>query len=71
MNDEMDIGTVFNTTVPPAKKTGPIHCNFCGRSTREVKKMIAGPNVFICDECIDLCVDIIREDRPDFAMIRL
>jgi len=39
-----------------------LHCNFCGKSQREVKKLIAGPGVYICDECIDLCNDIISED---------
>lgn len=38
------------------------YCSFCGKSQHEVKKLIAGPNVFICDECIDLCQDIIREE---------
>lgn len=37
-------------------------CSFCGKSQEEVKKLIAGPNVYICDECIDLCNDIVRED---------
>jgi ATP-dependent Clp protease ATP-binding subunit ClpX len=40
-----------------------LHCSFCGKSQHEVKKLIAGPNVFICDECVDLCVDIIREEN--------
>ncbi len=39
-----------------------LYCNFCGKSQHEVRKLIAGPSVFICDECIDLCNDIIRED---------
>ena len=39
-----------------------LYCSFCGKSQREVKKLIAGPSVFICDECIDLCNDIIREE---------
>lgn len=39
-----------------------LHCSFCGKSQREVKKLIAGPNVYICDECIDLCNDIIAEE---------
>ncbi len=39
-----------------------LHCSFCGKSQREVKKLIAGPNVFICDECVDLCTNIIREE---------
>lgn len=40
-----------------------LHCNFCNKSQREVKKLIAGPTVFICDECVDICLDIIAEDR--------
>lgn len=39
-----------------------LHCSFCGKSQHEVKKLIAGPNVFICDECVDLCIEIIREE---------
>ncbi len=45
-----------------------LYCSFCGKSQHEVKKLIAGPSVFICDECIDLCNDIIRdENAPDSA----
>jgi len=48
------------------KKTGGgeklLYCSFCGKSQHEVKKLIAGPSVFICDECIDLCNDIIRDE---------
>ncbi len=39
-----------------------LHCSFCGKSQHEVKKLIAGPSVFICDECVELCNDIIREE---------
>ena len=39
-----------------------IVCSFCGKSQHEVKKLIAGPSVFICDECVDLCNDIITEE---------
>ena len=39
-----------------------LYCSFCGKSQHEVRKLIAGPSVFICDECVDLCIDIIRED---------
>tara|TARA_A100000171_G_C2138605_1_gene152572 strand:+ start:4260 stop:5549 length:1290 start_codon:yes stop_codon:yes gene_type:complete len=39
-----------------------LHCSFCGKSQHEVKKLIAGPSVFICDECVDLCLEIIREE---------
>lgn len=47
------------------KKSGSeklLYCSFCGKSQHEVKKLIAGPSVFICDECIDLCNDIIRDE---------
>ena len=42
-----------------------LYCSFCGKSQHEVRKLIAGPSVFICDECIDLCNDIIRDEVPD------
>ena len=41
-----------------------LYCSFCGKSQHEVKKLIAGPSVFICDECIELCNDIIRDEAP-------
>ena len=41
-----------------------LYCSFCGKSQHEVKKLIAGPSVFICDECIDLCHEIIRDELP-------
>lgn len=43
-------------------KDNGLHCSFCGKGQREVKKLIAGPNVYICDECISLCNDIIAEE---------
>ena len=39
-----------------------LYCSFCGKSQHEVRKLIAGPSVFICDECVELCNDIIREE---------
>jgi ATP-dependent Clp protease ATP-binding subunit ClpX len=48
------------------KKNGPgdvLRCSFCNKSQRDVKKLIAGPTVYICDECVDICLDIIAEDR--------
>ena len=47
---------------PSGEKT--LYCTFCGKSQHEVKKLIAGPSVFICDECIDLCNEIIRDELP-------
>jgi ATP-dependent Clp protease ATP-binding subunit ClpX len=44
-----------------------LYCSFCGKSQQEVRKLIAGPSVFICDECVELCNDIIREEVEDTA----
>ena len=44
-----------------------LYCSFCGKSQHEVKKLIAGPSVFVCDECVDLCNDIIREEKKQPA----
>ena len=41
----------------------PLFCSFCGKSQHEVKKLIAGPTVYICDECVELCMDIIKEEH--------
>ncbi|MFA0810116.1 ATP-dependent Clp protease ATP-binding subunit ClpX [Microbulbifer epialgicus] len=44
-----------------------LYCSFCGKSQQEVRKLIAGPSVFICDECVELCTDIIREEVQESA----
>src|SRR5690606_36487220 len=44
-----------------------LYCSFCGKSQHEVRKLIAGPSVFICDECIELCNDIIRDEAQSEA----
>src|SRR5579872_6260754 len=54
--------------VPMTKASGSdskntLYCSFCGKSQHEVRKLIAGPTVFICDECVELCMDIIREEH--------
>ncbi len=46
-----------------------LYCSFCGKSQHEVKKLIAGPSVFICDECIDLCNDIIRDEATSIESV--
>ena len=46
-----------------------LYCSFCGKSQHEVKKLIAGPSVFICDECIDLCNDIIRDETSSIETV--
>ncbi|HQA97397.1 MAG TPA: ClpX C4-type zinc finger protein, partial [Clostridia bacterium] len=42
----------------------PPRCSFCGKAQNEVKQLIAGPNAFICNECVDLCSEVIRESKP-------
>ena len=49
--------------MPNEKNT--LYCSFCGKSQHEVRKLIAGPTVFICDECVELCMDIIREENKN------
>ena len=54
-----------SSATPPAG--GTLYCSFCGKSQHEVRKLIAGPTVFICDECVRLCMDIIREEEAQPA----
>ena len=51
----------------PPKSEKLLYCSFCGKSQHEVRKLIAGPSVFVCDECVDLCNDIIREETDGDA----
>jgi ATP-dependent Clp protease ATP-binding subunit ClpX len=48
---------------PATDSKNTLYCSFCGKSQHEVRKLIAGPTVFICDECVELCMDIIREEN--------
>ena len=54
------------TTGESSKNT--LYCSFCGKSQHEVRKLIAGPTVFICDECVELCMDIIREENKTTSL---
>jgi ATP-dependent Clp protease ATP-binding subunit ClpX len=56
-----------DTPTDSDKNTKLLYCSFCGKSQHEVRKLIAGPSVYICDECVDLCNDIIREEIKDIA----
>ncbi|MGH9769221.1 MAG: ClpX C4-type zinc finger protein [Blastocatellia bacterium] len=49
------------------RKADTLRCSFCGKSQNEVKKLIAGPTVYICNACIDICVEIIRGDAQQEA----
>ena len=42
-----------------------IRCSFCGKTQDQVRKLIAGPNVYICDECVEICAEIVEEDIED------
>lgn len=55
-----------NSSSSDSKNT--LYCSFCGKSQHEVRKLIAGPTVFICDECVELCMDIIREETKSSAL---
>ena len=55
-----------NTSSGDGKNT--LYCSFCGKSQHEVRKRIAGPTVFICDECVELCMDIIREETKSSSL---
>ncbi|KPP91990.1 MAG: ATP-dependent Clp protease ATPase subunit ClpX [Rhodobacteraceae bacterium HLUCCA08] len=55
-----------NSTGSDSKNT--LYCSFCGKSQHEVRKLIAGPTVFICDECVELCMDIIREETKSSGL---
>ena len=48
-----------------------LKCSFCGKSQKQVKKLIAGPGVYICDECIDLCNEILTEELAEGAEMSL
>jgi len=46
------------------KSTATLTCSFCGKSQKQVNRLIAGPDVYICNECVDRCVEIIAKERP-------
>jgi len=54
-----------NRSGRPGDNSKTLYCSFCGKSQHEVRKLIAGPSVFICDECVELCNDIIREELAE------
>jgi ATP-dependent protease Clp ATPase subunit len=48
--------------------SGTLYCSFCGKSQHEVRKLVAGPRVFICDECAELCMAMFREEGASFYL---
>ncbi len=57
-----------NTSSGNGDSKNTLYCSFCGKSQHEVRKLIAGPTVFICDECVELCMDIIREETKSTGL---
>ena len=67
MDKENDLADEEDIVTRRETQSGNLQCSFCGKSQREVKKLIAGPTVYICDECIHLCNDIIAEEASDLS----
>ncbi len=63
--DQVAVKPIDLGSAPPA--TSILHCSFCHKTQHEVRKLIAGPNVFICDECVGLCDDIVAEKHRVLA----
>jgi len=51
----------------PSKRTAVLRCSFCNKDQNDVRKLIAGPDVFICDECVEVCCEIMAADAPPYA----
>jgi hypothetical protein len=54
---------MFGRATKAAQPAGKLRCSFCNKTEEDVRKLIAGPTVYICDECVDVCVDILADDR--------
>ena len=52
-------------------KDAPFYCSFCGKSQHKVRKLIAGPDTFICNECVELCCDIVHEEQVKHVAARI
>ena len=62
LGGSMELGVVLRSRF---RRRAILRCSFCNKSQHDVRKLVAGPGVYICDECVDICVAVIREDRPD------
>jgi hypothetical protein len=61
-----DTVEIAGRTMKVRQPKPPYYCSFCGKADHEVRKMIDGPTVFICDECVGLCVSILCDQIPDY-----
>jgi hypothetical protein len=57
-----DLPALARVGAPESEAPQPLRCSFCSKSQHDVRKLIAGPGVYICDECVELCLDVIREE---------
>jgi ClpX C4-type zinc finger len=57
----------FGKTRRPAQPKELLRCSFCGKNEKDVRKLVAGPAVFICDECVQICVDVMKDDTRGSA----
>src|SRR5437764_2466583 len=67
----VDVTDMFGRKKPPSPPhpDTDLRCSFCHKSQRQVLKLIAGPKVYICDECVDICLNILSEDRRNSASV--
>ena len=60
---------MFGLARRTARPTEKLRCSFCNKSEDDLEKLIAGPKVYICDECVDVCVNILRDSGPDVGVL--
>lgn len=59
---------LFRRKQPPPRTSGELlRCSFCNKNQRDVKKLVAGPNVYICNECVDICLDILNAPPEPYS----
>lgn len=71
VKDEHSLQELTNPSPPNKKSERIISCSFCGINHKEAKVIIAGPMVNICDECTDLCTEIVQMHRNDFSPMKM
>jgi len=67
-HEVVDKAKAYDNLLKMQGKFDTLHCSFCGKNQHQVQKLIAGPNVYICDECVNLCVEIIDDSNKEKEM---